>query len=795
MTHTPETPNNLAHNKSQLAKLLATENITVIINPKARTASFDTAKRILELPMWLNMDADVYDLLVGHEVGHALYTFSDELVAGVTALHSEMYPKDAGNDRSPSMRIVHQVVNVVEDPRIEKLTKRRYPGIRPAFNRGYKRLWTDGFFGQAAANVSALSITDRINLHFKVGTHIKVPFTAAELKLVAMVEAAETMSDVFAAARAIIEHVRAEQDKKQQQHSKLPESEDTDEQMTEDGDPSEFSEEYENDSEDSDDNDEDQREGRPCEDGEQESSEDGESEGDKPSDDDDAEESDEDSDEESEDPTADMRGAGSETESDDKPFDTEYSEMDALASLTESALAESQKTLAAGDNINMLAVSAPVFDLSKNVFDFKTVLRENAESFKRLNRMLNYNERVREVSEYKTKERANISYMLKEFELRRAARTHARTLLTKTGRLDTNKLHAYKTSDDLFRRNSIVNKGQSHGLFFLVDFSGSMAFSIRPLVDSLISLTMFCRLTNVPFEVYFFTDNYFPNGKHAGRFEISSETGRFKTELPTDGIISNRVYLRNILSSRMTLTEYNEACATFKMLSIQASDVDTMGGTPLIPSLMMASELIGKFKKDNGLDCVSFITMTDGMADGFEGTSANNMSDIWTYGDSKPTYITYTDKVTKRTYSTMGKTKNNHVANCVPSLLCGLIIKSIAERHNANTLGYFIADRRNASTTMNDLGVTDYNVRNNLVDQYKKEGFVSIKALGYDEFFVISPSTFDIRDSFQNYNNSAPTDMSAKKVFSEYRKTIGKRDRGRSLLKSFVARITAKDAA
>jgi hypothetical protein len=209
---------------------------------------------------------------------------------------------------------------------------------------------------------------------------------------------------------------------------------------------------------------------------------------------------------------------------------------------------------------------------------------------------------------------------------------------------------------------------------------------------------------------------------------------------------------------------------------------------------MMCSELIGKFKKDNGLDCVSFITMTDGMSDGFEGTPSNNLSGCWT-GSSKPTYITYTDKVTKRTYSAMTQKNNNSSANSIPSILCGLIIKSIAERHNANTLGYFIADRRNATMAITDLGVTDYDVRHKLIEQYKSEGFVSIKALGYDEYFVISPATFEIREK-ESFGKTAPSEeMSAKKVFSEYRKTVGKRERGRSLMKSFVARITAKDAA
>ena len=72
--------------KDRLAKLLATENITVRHSASASTASFDVKDRVLTLPVWKSLSqqgegtlsesdaTDVYDLLVGHEVGHALYT-------------------------------------------------------------------------------------------------------------------------------------------------------------------------------------------------------------------------------------------------------------------------------------------------------------------------------------------------------------------------------------------------------------------------------------------------------------------------------------------------------------------------------------------------------------------------------------------------------------------------------------------------------------------------------------------------------------------------------------------------
>ena len=64
--------------KSQLAKLMATENLTVEHCNDA-TASFDVVNRILRLPTWKDdVSGHVYDLMVGHEIAHALWTPSDK---------------------------------------------------------------------------------------------------------------------------------------------------------------------------------------------------------------------------------------------------------------------------------------------------------------------------------------------------------------------------------------------------------------------------------------------------------------------------------------------------------------------------------------------------------------------------------------------------------------------------------------------------------------------------------------------------------------------------------------------
>jgi hypothetical protein len=121
-----------AEQKSQLAKLLATENLTVQ-HQKISTAKFDPQNRVLYLPIWQNMTGIIYDLLVGHEVGHALYTPAEGWHDAVT---------DEDKNRN-----YKNFLNVVEDARIEKKVKRRYPGLNSAFRMAYHELNLRDFFG------------------------------------------------------------------------------------------------------------------------------------------------------------------------------------------------------------------------------------------------------------------------------------------------------------------------------------------------------------------------------------------------------------------------------------------------------------------------------------------------------------------------------------------------------------------------------------------------------------------------------------------------------------------------
>ena len=176
--------------KGALAKLLATENLIVQHDSNAETASFNTATRILTLPLLNIDDPHVYDMFIGHEVGHALWT-----------------PTDWAEQVDST--IPFDFVNVIEDVRIERMIQDKFPGLRSDFSKGYNTLNNRDFFAIADKDLKKLNFIDRINLHFKLGDLALIPFTNEELVYVRAVEDADSFDKVCLVSKMIADFVNA----------------------------------------------------------------------------------------------------------------------------------------------------------------------------------------------------------------------------------------------------------------------------------------------------------------------------------------------------------------------------------------------------------------------------------------------------------------------------------------------------------------------------------------------------------------------------------------------------------
>ena len=189
--------------KSLLAKLLATENISVQKEPGIKTAMFDIRGRVLMLPIWQGISSDLEDLLIVHETGHALDTpDADTYKKAYEDIAAKIFPNETISEALKNT--VQGFLNVVEDVRIDKRQKRRYPGSRKNYLVGYKELMERDFFGTARRDINSMNFIDRLNIWFKGGNiNGKIDFTPEEKVFVKKAEGLETFAEVVALTEEI----------------------------------------------------------------------------------------------------------------------------------------------------------------------------------------------------------------------------------------------------------------------------------------------------------------------------------------------------------------------------------------------------------------------------------------------------------------------------------------------------------------------------------------------------------------------------------------------------------------
>ncbi len=528
--------------KGTLAKLLATEDIVVEHRP-VETAQFDVDNRVLTLPIW-DASNNIIDLLVAHEVGHALYTPNID----------------------PDCKAPQQFLNITEDVRVEKLMKRKYMGIAKSFYRGYKELNEMDFF--ELQDLDTYNLADKVNLHFKIGAFLGIKFTPQEQVLVNVIEKSETFEDAISAAEALYNFCRIEQD--QQKQNKGNESGSSEGSVNFD---------YSSSDIDSGDN-------TPVPD---------------------AFSSDDVEDRSS--------GSPDDNRCDDPDVDikTQKSLGDKLKQIAQSPMRENvyiEKPHMIPDEI--IVRNEEISDFCEEFWD-----RIYAEP---LDKTSYLDDIDKSLLQYRKSAEKEVNYLVKEFECRKSADAYARAATSRTGVLDTAKLHTYKYNEDLFKKVTVLPDGKNHGLLFLLDWSGSMHNCLGATVKQLLNLVWFCKKVNIPFRVYGFTNCYYTDVEDT--LYRRREESLIREPKRNEVWIDQSYRLLEFLSSDGNAKQFERQVRTFWRLSMAMSKQDDwwldipqrfhLSGTPLDTSLIVLHEIIPQFKKKYDIQKVQTIILTDG---------------------------------------------------------------------------------------------------------------------------------------------------------------------------------------
>jgi len=687
----------------------------VVEHKKVETACFNVHTRVLTLPMWEKATGTVYDLLVGHEVGHALYT-PDE-------------------DWLQTHKVPPQFVNVVEDVRIEKLMKRRYAGLSKTFYNGYRELAEQDFFQIGDDDVKEYNLADKVNLYYKIGNFVDIPFAEFdEMPIVRMIGECETFSDVLIAAEFLYKFCK----KKQEEEMKTPMDSLESQQSGGNQPASDFS---------------DQPEGE--NDGETE-----ESSGD----------------------TA-----------DDADLDTpsyQGGDVDGEPEVkTMESLEEALKQLVENGGPENVYLELPKLDLNKIIVPNSEIhdkcseywgawIEEQEYSYEDV-----FGEVDKKFVEFKRSAQKEVNYLVKEFECKKAADSYARASTARTGVLDCTKLHTYKYNEDLFKKVTTLADGKNHGLVFILDWSGSMGDVMLDTVKQLFNLVWFCKKVAIPFEVYAFTSDY-PLVSYS---EDGKSILRELAYTKKDGLVQVGEWfsLMNMLTSKTNAKTLEEQMKNlfrlanaFRWNSHVRYNIPyglSLSGTPLNETLIALHQILPKFQKENKLQKVQCVVLTDG-----EAAMCKYHREIQRHFEKEP--FMGTSNIYPNSFLRDRKTGMTYSLDCEWYEFTDVLLRNLRDNFkNINFIGIRVLESRDAGSFIRRYCGYFGPENEKTMSTWKKERAFSIKSSGYTTYFGISANALAQDAEFEVKEDATKT-----QIKSAFAKSLKSKKMNKKILGEFV---------
>ena len=741
--------------KGNLAKLLATEDLIIEHKP-VETASFDVDRRVLTLPVWDRASETVYDMLVAHEVGHALFTPNREWFF------------------EPEWKTIPlDYVNVVEDARIERLIKQRYRGLNRDFKNGYTELHNDDLFELSDQNVNHLKPIDRINLYFKIGGHIDIEFNDIENEFVTRISRCQTFDEVLTISKEIHEYTKEVQEQMQKQaNAEQKESEAQDNakvesrpDMSESNDKTQAKK------------DEQETDAQGQGDQEQEEPVKGRSDKAFP------------------DEVQDTQQEQDETQNSGDTQGGEFGDID--VSTTQRSLDESLEDLTNTykDQVPTQYVTIPNMNLEKVVIDFDTIKTYLDEHFVKENTTDSSNqfliEHTKRFNEFKKSSNKEVNYLVKEFEMKKSADSYSRQATAKTGMLDTSKLHTYMYNEDIFRKVTTIPDGKNHGLIFVLDWSGSMNNILEDTLKQLFQLVWFCRKTQIPYEVYAFTNDSWHLGQSSEEpvYSYRNTSGDLLVDTWKEGDINIDGCFRmvNILSSKARTKDIEK-----QMLNLWLTNCSFkyhynhhfphpakfhLSGTPLNEAIIATKQLVQQMMKK--IQKVHVIILTDGEAyQPSYNVDRSKLHDGFGLDHKGTRSINSTCMLRNRK---SGKTYGLTYSNCSLKLIeC---IKD--DLPDVSFIAFRVIERGGMRYVWTQYGMDTYPDYEVMKEQIKK-GNLSLTLKSYDKFFMIPQHHLSVdSDQLEQVEEGA----SKGEVSKAFRKMFKNKKTNKFMLSEFAKAI------
>ena len=744
-----------------LAKLLAEENILVEFY-NSPTAMFDVEQRIMYLPTFNDkLSKDAKELLIIHEISHALNTPS-------LGRHTEI---------RENSKIYASIVNIVEDKRIEDLIKKKYPGSKRVFVDGFNDMIECGFFGITETEDCTLNgnmgFLDRINLKMKGNNKFYVTFTEKEQKIVDQMYDMKTFDDVISISNQIysfmkenlsqeLEHNIQKLEMKDLLDSTLADLLNTDKMKPDLNDLSQ----------------------------------------------------------EGQQKTITEQTLKETLKEKLENGDITQEQIDDLLekigqnSKTDNSFQESVGNFLSNTQIRNIRI--PDFEYDKIVVsnqEIHTIISESNSSFHNEVSSVFYDDFVK-------KQKPSVSMMAKEFDMKKTAKQYLNSHIAKTGTLNPNKLFAYKTQENIFLNKEIKRNTKNHGLLIMLDWSYSMDNILKPSMEQIITLSLFCKRVGIPIEVYAFSNpsnfkrndssesNLLLTTKNIKKNEaIVSKDFRLLHLISSKSDIKMEQQLKNVLSlsvaleleshhgldaiveyakQRFEISQKNETQLSFVRNHIDQIKIPsplTLNGTPLNEAVLVLPSVLEHFKKTHHSEIINTIFITDGDANGTVYVSKIPLK--------KETVLDFNDPQQCETFNSCffrneftiihHKNRSFKVKIDRPNEITMSLLGILGGVLDTKILGYHLTNLREAERILERVK-EPYEIIEKKKRNFSKHNFLTTNKNGYYKQYIIKNASLKIQDfdddtdilqkKIENLKTDKPTQKQFTKIFSSTQKEM-----------------------
>jgi len=300
-------------------------------------------------------------------------------------------------------------------------------------------------------------------------------------------------------------------------------------------------------------------------------------------------------------------------------------------------------------------------------------------------------------------------------------------------------------------------------------------------VKQLCNLVWFCKKVSIPFDVYAFTNDY----PLVSLDENGSAVLRELSYKKKDGLmqVGEWFSLMNILTHKVnTKTFENQMKHIFRLawsFSRYAMYKIPVGmdlsGTPLNETMISLHQIIPQFKKENKLQKVQCVVLTDG-----EGCSLKYHRQVQRHWESEP--FMGTAHIGANCFLRDRKTGNTYNLGDTWYDMTDVLLENLKDNFvDTNFIGIRVLSTGDASSFIRRYCWDNFEMSEKIKIQFKKEKSFALKTSGYHTYFGLSANALASESEFD-----VDEDASKAQIKKSFMKSLQNKKMNKKILNEFV---------